>query len=849
MRMMKRLVAGAATTAMALAWMQAAQAQTTATQAGEVVVTGSRQPKTLDGVITAVQDAKDESIVSQAFLARQAPGENAAQLINLIPGVSFVSEDPTGISSGDLRIHGQTSDLVAITIDGAPVNDTGNYAAYPGEYLIAEATDHIEVNLGATDVDSPSAAATAGTINIVSKLPNVNPGVIAQYSAGSYNFQREYAEVDSGTFGPYGTRAYTSFNMQNSDKYRGSGTLPRIGTDGAIYQPLSFLSSDSFAKVSYTYDQERSDFYYSFNRNQLNTYGRNADYNQIWFQPTARNGVADGVPTQQQFGATDSNYYALHPNPVDFGQIRGQSYLNLTHGFHLTFDPYFFYTRANGGGTSSVSETDPRLVNKATGAGVDLNGDGDTKDTVLLYTPSNTQTHRYGVNTSLLWDPTVHDHFQLTYSLDYGMHRQTAAATPISGGQPANVFGGTDGYGPPILSADGTQLQNRNRYSIATLNQFAFNYIGKYFDNRLHVNLGVRDPFFVRHLNQYCYTYNGTSAYCNDVSPTAVQNLINAAQANNGANEAANVTALGKLLGVTPTYNKAANTVNLRTPFTERFSFNKPLPNVGATYRLFDHDLLYVTYAESFSAPKTDDLYTSSTELVKPQTADEYGVGWRHQDSTLITSLNYFYEIYRNRVLQSFDPVDPTTSIDRNIGKVDIYGIDAEAGKRLFDHLTLYGSASWNHSRVVGNEFGVLNGVTYQVPTDDKALVDTPEYTLAGRIQYDIGPASIGLQGKYTSYRYTTDINDDRTPGFAVWDLDARYNLNIFGYTGSYIQVNISNLFDRFYLGRISTAVNASGFQAAGVNGAQIAGPSATSGPYFYIGAPRYATVTLRAAF
>ena len=65
MVMMKRLVAGAATTAIAFACAQAARAQTTATQAGEVVVTGSHQQKNLDGVITAVQDAKDESIVSR----------------------------------------------------------------------------------------------------------------------------------------------------------------------------------------------------------------------------------------------------------------------------------------------------------------------------------------------------------------------------------------------------------------------------------------------------------------------------------------------------------------------------------------------------------------------------------------------------------------------------------------------------------------------------------------------------------------------------------------------------------------------------------------------------------------
>ena len=845
MRMMKRLVAGAAGTAIALAWLQAAHAQSTASQVGEVVVTGSRTARNLDGVVTQVQEAKDESVVSQQFFSHQSPGENAGQLINLIPGVTFVDEDPTGIGSGDLRVHGQAGNLVSVLVDGAPVNDTGNYAVYLGEYLIPEVIDHITVNLGATDVDSPSAAATAGTINIVSKLPNPTAGVLAQYSTGDFNFQRVYAEADSGAVGPFGTRAYASFNMQDSDKYRGSGTLPRIGTDGAIYQPLAFLSADSFAKLSWTYDSERADFYYSFNRQQLNLYGRNADYNTIYFNPTVTPGKADTVPTTQQYGSTDSNYYALHPNPVDFGQIRGNSYLNLTHGFHLTFDPYFFYTRANGGGTASVSETDPRLINKTTGKGVDLNGDGDTLDTVLLYSPSNTQTHRYGLNTSLLFDPDVHDHFQFTYSLDYGEHRQTGPLTYNYGGQPANVFGGTDGYGPDVLSADGTPLRSRDRYSIATLNQFAFNYIGKYLDNRLHVNLGMRDPFFIRHLNQYCYTYNGGSAYCNDVNPSQVQSLINSADIAGGS--ASSLAAIKSYLGVQPSFNTLTNTVNLRVPFTQRFSFNKPLPNVGATYRLFDTSQVYVAYTESFSAPITDDLYTNINELVKPQTSVNYAAGYRYQDRTWTGSLNYYYEIYRNRIISSFDPADPTISVDRNIGKVDIYGLDAELGKRVFDGLALYGSAAWNHTRVVGNEIGVSGTTVYAVPTNDKALVDTPEYTLAGRAQYDIGPVSLGLQSKYTSYRYTTDVNDDRTPGYAVWDLDARYNLNIFGYTGSYIQFNMTNIFNRYYLGRISTTVNTKPFVTT--NGIAVAGASATAGPYFYIGAPQFSSVTLRAAF
>ncbi len=45
------------------------------------------------------------------------------------------------------------------------LNDTGNYAIYIGEYMDAAIVDHVTVNTGTTDVDSPTASATGGTIN------------------------------------------------------------------------------------------------------------------------------------------------------------------------------------------------------------------------------------------------------------------------------------------------------------------------------------------------------------------------------------------------------------------------------------------------------------------------------------------------------------------------------------------------------------------------------------------------------------------------------------------------------------------------------------------------------------
>src|ERR1700761_1421539 len=116
--LMKRLVAGAATTVIALSIGVVAHAQSTASQTQEVIVTGARQARSTGGLGVQVNEAKDEAIVSKQFIETQVPSENLAQLINYVPGVSYSTEDPGGFNSGDLRIHGFDGNHVAVILDG-----------------------------------------------------------------------------------------------------------------------------------------------------------------------------------------------------------------------------------------------------------------------------------------------------------------------------------------------------------------------------------------------------------------------------------------------------------------------------------------------------------------------------------------------------------------------------------------------------------------------------------------------------------------------------------------------------------------------------------------------------------
>ncbi len=790
-----------------------------------------------------MNEAKDVAVINQQFIKSQTPSQNIGQLINFLPGISNSTEDPGGFNSGDLRIHGfecnSSGGHIAVAVDGAPVTDTGNYACYFGEYMIGELIDHITVNIGSSDVDNPSASALGASINVVTKTPPKTFGINGSTSYGSYNYARGFAEIDTGEIGPWGTTAFVAGEYGREDNFKGRpGDSTRWDLNGKIYQPLN---GKDFVSLVANYVQERQ--YPPFDASPATIAAAGDPYfdgdNYTWAPETVTPGKADAVPSPAFHpGGTDANYWLLFPNPVNFFSARGQSQFALGPNLTFTFDPTFFYTLANGGGGATLGEKDKRLIGSSNAAGVDLNGDGDLLDTVVVYAPSNTETYRYGLTASLLYDLNESNHFQLAYTLDYGHHRQTGEYTGVdpATGDPADVFGFKPGYGAPILAADGSDLRKRDRLSIAMLNQVSANYIGKFVDDRLHVNIGVRAPFFQRDVNQYCYTYNGTSAWCDTASTSAVQAAYNADLAAKRA-AGASASALTSLLG-TSVSTGVGGAPNFRFPFSQTFKFNKLLPNAGISFRLADQHLIYASYAKGFAAPKTDDLYVSSGITVHPETSDNFAAGYRFQATRLYLSINGYLAEFHNRIVQSYDPNDPTLSIDRNVGDVEVRGVDLEGGWTPVDHLNLYASANFNSSRLKSNYTVQTQGTTFALPTKGKELVMTPDRTFAGRATYDIGDFTFGGEFKYISSRFISDTNDASIPGYVVFSLDARMQLPQL--PGSYLQVNVQNLFDKYYFSRSTTVSNN---LAYAVPGTALTYNAATN--FLYVGAPRTIQATL----
>ena len=149
----------------------------------------------------------------------------------------------------------------------------------------------------------------------------------------------------------------------------------------------------------------------------------------------------------------------------------------------------------------------------------------------------------------------------------------------------------------------------------------------------------------------------------------------------------------------------------------------------------------------------------------------------------------------------------------------------------------------------------LTNGQQIFLPLKGKELVETPDWTYALRADFNpFDKLHFGLQGKYVSERFSTDLNDETTPAYTVVDFDASYSFK-FGDTQSLeLQFTMSNLFDEEYYGNISSGVGGVAGQPIcynGTTGANVACAAGSVGSvgFFSIGAPRTALASIKFNF
>ncbi len=727
---------------------------------------------------------KSRSTVTKASIEKDLATTNLYQSISLLPGVNTFNHDSTGLFGGGLTMRGFNSDQIGLTINGVPVNDSGNFAVFPQEYVDSENVCTNTVAQGSSDQETPHVGASGGSIGLTTCDPLDVRRVRVAQTLGSLQLSRSYVRYDTGRFASDKAKMFVSYTHSQANKWKGEGGAKRDHVDVGFAWDLT---PGNRILGSVVYNKAVNNNINTLSLAQLQANGYNFDNSTVFSgKLTPVNGT-----TQTEL-VTSPAFYKLSLNPFEnaIGSLSGS--FQLSENLLLKVQPYFWY----GFGTGGVQHRnlfENGFLNAGTGTLVgtkDLNGDGDTRDRIIVASSNITRTQRPGVTTELNW--LLGDHsVKLGFWFERAKHTQTGPAVPVDAdGNPTTVWLNEGN----IQRADGTYYQSRDWTSVSTARSFYVTDNFNFLDDRGVVSAGVRLPTMTRDFT-------------------------------NRPNEGAN-SQIG--------YNLTR-------------SYSDTLPQVGVRFKLDREQQVFANIGKNFRAPPNFALAATNSNIqiiggvptlvveAQPETSINTDIGYRYQGNFSL-SVSVFNIDFKNRQGNAIDPLTLRNTYT-NVGSVRNRGLELEMGTKPYKGFTGYLSFTHQKSEVL-NDLQINTATLLQ--TKGKEFNMTPGQMAAASVQYASGPLYVRMKVKDTGKQFATLMNDEEVPAYTVVDLDAGYKLGNIGIgKDTQLRFNLSNVFNKQYRNPSSGSV---------IN-ARAYGTEPARTVFYYLGAPRFFSMSLTTDF
>jgi hypothetical protein len=330
---------------------------------------------------------------------------------------------------------------------------------------------------------------------------------------------------------------------------------------------------------------------------------------------------------------------------------------------------------------------------------VDLNGDKDTLDTVIMARSSVTKTQRPGVTAEI--NTTLGNHqVRAGVWFEQAQHVQTQPAVGVNASGEAYDIWLRDGQ---TLRPDGSTYQGRDWKTVSTAYQFYLSDNMSFGGDKGVLSLGVRAPQVKRDVTNY-------------------------------ANE-----------GFTTSYNIQK-------------TYSDVLPQIGVRYNLDKQQQVFMNVGKNFRAAPNFAFTGSNVRLnaagqvelvteALPETSVMTDLGYRIQTRGYSLSATLFNSNFKDRQANAYDPVADRSTYT-NAGRVKTTGLELEAGSAPFmGGFTAYASMTAQSSELLDN-ITVAKG--QEIPTAGKQFTLVPDRMFGGSLQYTSGPFYARLKVKHT---------------------------------------------------------------------------------------------------
>ena len=766
----------------------APRAKEDAVRLGAITIVGQGN-KLGAGQILNEDAVKARSTVTKDATEKDRSTGNPYQALALLPGVNTFNHDATGLFGGGFTMRGFGADQIGFTINGVPVNDSGSYSVFPQEYVDQENICTQSISQGSPDVESPHVGATGGSVNIVNCDPENSRRFRLTQTLGGLKLSRTFVRADTGRFANDRAKVFLSYSHTQADKWKGPGGAKRDHFDAAF---AFDFSPENRVLGSIMYNTAVNNNILTVSKTQLAANGYYWDYSPT-FTPGHLPAVAG---TRQAETGPLPQFYKLSLNPFENAIVSVSGSFKLAENTYLKVQPYLWYGYGTGGNQQrALSETGfLNTTTGKTGAGRDLNGDGDTLDSVIVANSSITKTNRPGVTAEINHSFEAH---QLKLGLWYerAQHNQTGPAVSVdANGNSADVWL-RDGK---ITRPDSSSYASRDWLTVSPAWQAYLSDSYSFMGDRGLLQAGFRALQVTRRFTNFA--------------------------------------------------NEGGSTVNFNSTYTVEKKFNDVLPQIGVRFNLDTQQQVFANVGKNFRAPPnfayapTNGNVTITqgvavlTGDIKAETSVTTDLGYRFQSKAITFSATAFNVDFKDRQANAFDP-NTLRSIYTNAGKARTRGLELELGTVPVNGWSAYGSLTIQKSTVLND---IRSSATAVLPTTGKQFALTPR-TIAGlSLQYSDGPFYARVKTKHTGNQYATLMNDEEVPRYTTAEFDAGYKFGDFMFVkNTGLRFNVSNIGNTKYRNPSSgTVLNATA-----------AGTQTASTVFYYLGAPRLISLSVSADF
>ncbi|WP_225737333.1 TonB-dependent receptor [Dyella acidiphila] len=733
--------------------------QRDAKQLSEVTVQG--QSLSLGGGLMSVQTApKAVSTITRDAIEKASPGSNFTQMIGSIPGVNAATDDITGLANGHYSMRGYDSSDIGMTVNGAPITDTGSYSVYATEYGDSENMGDITVLQGIPDIDMPDSGASGGHIGWATIDPSHQGGVDFTQTFGNNDYRRTFVRLNTGDLGPI--RSWVSLSDNTADMWRGQGDLHVTKVDG---KSVLTIDDNNSISASLQYSRQSNYAYDGLSKALVAQDGYFYNYNNTWIPLSNLKGKALNTAA-----TADENFYGLHTNPYSSYMFSMDGEFKVSDSIHLSVIPYYWYGDG-GGGAASLAQESTSPVNKYLYANIDLNGDGvignsSTKNNDAAWAGAPV----YGYSAATTWRPGVlvraNQDFGMNNSLEYGFWYERSRKSQVEDFGLVNPNTGTpdDFWGNSsylVYPTGGAVQKFYEEYTTTELKK------GFVTDNWTPNDFWT----FVAGVS---YLYASRQGFTFDYPGSATQTFSN--------------------------FNN---------------NWHKFLPTAGIKFQLDEKNQFYLGTGKTFRVPSNTAAIFDALAGVNnaaPEMSWNTDLGWRYYGDAISASADVYNSNYFNKQEVGYNPAN-NAEIYTTIPHMHMRGFNGEVSWKFAPSWTVYSSYTYTQANIRGDldggPYDSVNGKGPGIyPTEGKTMPDTPRNIGNVSLSYDDTHVWATLNARATSSLWGDYMNTESVAGFTTLNFSAGYRFADFSswFTKPYIKLNVDNLTDRRALSYVSSA-------------------------------------------